>query len=357
MATFHSLQVQDIRQETPETVSVAFDVPETLQEQFQFTQGQYLTLKTDINGEEVRRSYSICVSPQDAELRVAIKKVPEGKFSTFANEQLQVGDTLDVMTPMGRFFTPLDPTNDKEYVAFAAGSGITPIMSILKAVLQIEPKSRFTLFYNNREIESIIFRDELDALKNQFMGRLSVHHILSREHMGSELFTGRIDRKKCEAFCKTLIQPAIMDDVFLCGPQEMTDLVKETLIDLGVEGKKVHTELFTAPGAKKVTKTVRRSAETDEDKSDLQIKLDGITFDIKIAPDENVLDAALKNGADLPYACKGGVCSTCRAKLVKGKVDMEVNYALEPDELEAGYILTCQAYPQSDHVFVDFDDQ
>lgn len=360
MATFHKLRIREVRPETEDCVSVAFDIPEALKEDFSFIQGQYLTLKTQINGEEVRRSYSICTAPQDNDLRVAIKKVPGGTFSTYANEGLSAGVELDVLEPAGRFYTHLDPAHEKHYVGFAAGSGITPIMSILRTVLQAEPRSRFTLFYGNKGVDSIIFREELEALKNKYLGRLSLHHVLSREQTGSELFYGRLDGEKAAVFFQKILDPSVVDDVFLCGPEPMILGVSETLKEAGVPEKDIHFELFTSSVAlqEQAQRKRRERQEAGETKdAQIRIKLDGDIIEFPMdSDDDSILDAALKAGADLPYACKGGVCSTCRAKVEKGEVDMLINYALEPDEVEAGFVLTCQAYPKTEEVTVNFDE-
>ena len=352
---FHTLSVSGIRRETADCVSISLEVPETLQEDYAYIPGQYLTLKTLLNGEELRRSYSICSSPMDGELRVAVKKVPDGLFSTFANENLKVGDALDVMTPMGNFHSDINPTNAKYYAAFAAGSGITPIMSILKTVLYQEPKSHFTLFYGNRATDSIIFREAIEALKNIYLGRLSVHHILSQEFNTSDLFTGRISKEKCQTFFEKILDVTEVDEFFICGPQEMNEDIRDLLLERGIDRKKIHVELFTTGIAKK---QVKKAIASDQPgfEAQVQITLDGNTFEFPLrSTGDSILDAALKAGADLPFACKGGVCCTCRAKLSQGQVEMDVNYALEPDELEAGYILTCQSHPTSKRVVVDFD--
>ncbi|MFN7115482.1 MAG: 1,2-phenylacetyl-CoA epoxidase subunit PaaE [Saprospiraceae bacterium] len=352
---FHTLRIKDIRREASDCVSVAFAVPTDLAELYHFVPGQYLTLKTTLGGEEVRRSYSICSSPLEGELRVAVKKVEGGKFSTLANEILKIGDALEVMTPMGNFYTELNKNNEKHYVAFAAGSGITPILSILKTGLQTEPKSQFTLFYGNRATDSILFREAIEGLKNEYLGRLSVHHILSREHTGSDLFTGRISAEKCETFFSKLLDVNEVDEFFICGPQEMNEEIRDLLLERGVERKKIHVELFTTGVAKNGQKKAVSHVSTGFE-AQVQITLDGNTFHFSLlSSGDSILDGALKAGADLPYACKGGVCCTCRAKLVEGKVDMDVNYALEPDELAAGYILTCQSHPVTQRVVVDFD--
>ncbi len=358
MPRFHELAVKSITRETADCVSVAFDLPDFLRDNYAFKQGQYLTLRTTINGEDVRRSYSICASPFDQELRVAIKKVPGGRFSTFANEELQVGDRLQVMTPMGKFYTELNANHDKEYVAFAAGSGITPILSIMKAVLHAEPKSIFTLFYGNRRTDTIIFRDTLEDLKNRFLGRLRIYHILSREDTGSDLFFGRIDAEKAQGFCQKLIDPEEVDEYFLCGPLPMIETIKSTLLERQVPEERIHLELFTTAGEGRKPKTTRKKS-TDQPKeiqTEVEVLLDGnrILFPIRDS-ETTILDGAAAAGADLPFSCKGGVCSTCRAKVVEGEVEMDINYALEPDEVEAGFVLTCRSYPKTAQVKIDFD--
>lgn len=355
---FHTLKVREVRRETSDCVSVSFAVPEDLQEQYEFLPGQYLTLKTNLAGEEVRRSYSICTSPLDHDLRVAVKQVEGGRFSTFANEKLEIGDTLDVMTPMGNFHPQLDPAHEKEYVAFAAGSGITPIMSIMKSVLAVEPKSRFTLFYGNRGADSVIFLETIEGLKNEHLGRVRVHHVLSREMTDSDLLTGRITKEKCATFCDKLLDINEIDEFFICGPLQMNEDVRDLLLERGIDRKHIHLELFTTGVQRngKQQKVKKEPKNTPDIQAEIRITLDGNTFDFPLhAGGESILDAALKIGADLPFACKGGVCCTCRAKLVSGEVEMDVNYALEPDEVEAGYILTCQSHPKTGRVVVDFD--
>jgi len=356
-AKFYPLTVKEVRPETAECVSVALAVPAELSELFQFAPGQYLTLRTHVEDADIRRSYSICASPNDKELRVAIKKVEEGKFSTYANDKLKAGDIIDVMPPMGKF-TPRLEKKKKEYLAFAAGSGITPVMGIMKSVLENEPHSGFTLIYGNKNRNTIIFREAIEGLKNKYIDRLRVYHILSREHMDVPLFNGRISATKAVDFCNRLIDINTIDEAFICGPEEMILSVREKLIELGMPSANVHIELFSSPDQPKVAHQ-KWAAEHKEDtgfKSKVSIRLDGVTFDMELGYNEDsILDAALRNGADLPYACKGGVCCTCRAKLVKGEVDMEVNYALEHDEVEKGFILTCQSHPKTEEVIVDFD--
>jgi len=361
---FRALTVEDVRRETAECISVAFAIPAGFREEFRWRQGQNITLRTRINGEEVRRSYSICSSPLDNELRVAIKKVPGGVFSTYANEQLQKGHVIDVLPPSGKFYTELLPENRKRYLSFAAGSGITPILSLIKTTLAVEPDSHFTLVYGNRHRGSILFREELEGLKNRYMDRLSLLHILSREQMDSPLNQGRIDTVKCGELCHRLIDLRVVDEVFLCGPEEMIFMLKGWLEQQGVEARKIHFELFhtrgSAAGAGSGAATAsaaKVAGRSGGDKiSRVTVRLDGISHDFNLPYDgSSILDAAMMEGVDLPFACKGGVCCTCRARLAEGQVEMEVNYALEPDELAAGFILTCQSHPRTDRVIVDYD--
>jgi ring-1,2-phenylacetyl-CoA epoxidase subunit PaaE len=359
---FRTLQIEDVRRETEECVSIAFSVPPEFREEFRFLQGQNVTVRLRIAGEEVRRSYSICSSPLDDELRIAIKKVPSGLFSTYANEQLQKGHQLEVLPPTGKFYTELRAENRKHYLAFAAGSGITPVLSLIKTTLAVEPHSQFTLVYGNRSRQTILFREELEALKNRYMNRLSLHHVLSREQMDVPLNQGRIDAGKCAEICGRLIDLSAVDEVFLCGPGEMIFTVRDWLGQQGVDRKKIHFELFHTQtgepvvGGKVAGGGVREGGNSDLAVCRVTVRLDGVSYEFDLPYDgESVLDAALMQGADLPFACKGGVCCTCRAKLVEGEVEMEVNYALEADELAAGFILTCQSHPRSEKVVIDFD--
>ena len=356
MPKFHTLRIKEIRREAPGCVSVAFDVPEEARGEYLFQAGQYLTLRTELNGEDIRRSYSICSSPGENELRVAIKQLPGGTFSTFANERLKEGTTLEVMTPMGNFHTPIHPDHCKNYVAFAVGSGITPVISLMKAILEGEPQSVFTLFYGNRTTESILFREALEGLKNRYLNRLGLFHILSREDQGSDLLSGRIDEAKCATIFSRLINPAEVDECFLCGPEAMIHSIREQLASLGVDRKRIHFELFTTGLSTERRQKPVWQGEGPAIQSSVTIRLDGNTFRFGMpSHGETLLEAALKAGADLPFACKGGVCCTCKAKLLEGAADMEVNYALEPDELEAGYILACQAHPKTATLIIDFD--
>lgn len=362
MSHFRKLVIEDIRRETADCVSIAFAVPPQLKEEFRYYQGQNVTIRTEIAGQEVRRSYSICSSPLEDELRIAVKRVPGGLFSTFANERLQPGQELEVLPPSGKFYTELKAGNRKNYLAFAAGSGITPVISLIKTTLAVEPESHFTLIYGNRHRPSIIFREQLEALKNRYMHRLAIHHILSREQMDIPLNQGRIDVVKCAELCPGLIDLAATDEIFLCGPQEMIFTVKEWLEQQGVERRKIHFELFhtlegAVSGGAGPAHPERTEAGILKDKiSQVTVRLDGVSHVFHLPFDgESVLNAALMEGLDLPFACKGGVCCTCRAKLIEGKVEMDVNYALEADELAAGFILTCQSHPRTEKVVIDFD--
>jgi len=351
---YKEITVKEVKKETAQCVSVAFDIPETLATAFAYKAGQYLNIRAFINGEDVRRSYSLCSSPLQNEWRVAVKKVDGGLFSTFANDVLKAGDKLELMPPMGNFYAELNPTNNKRYIGIAAGSGITPVISIIKTVLQTEPGSSFTLVYGNRNRPSIIFKEELEALKNKYIHRFNIIHILSREMTDATLNHGRINAEKCaHLFEKALNINA--DEFFICGPEEMTLDVKDFLKNNGIAEQKIHIELFTTVNAKKfVAKDV--VSATDEVKSNITVKLDGITFNFDLGFDDaSILDAAAHQGADVPYSCKSGVCCTCRAKLLEGEVEMEACYGLEPDEIEAGFILTCQSHPKSVKVVVDYD--
>lgn len=358
MARFHLLPVRDVRKELPDCVSVAFEITPEMAEAFQFRAGQYLTLRTTINGEEVRRSYSICSAPVNGELRVAIKQVADGVFSSWANTVLRKGDMLEVLPPDGRFTVRHPQKVRKQYLAVAAGSGITPVLSLITEVLHTEPDSEFTLIYGNRTRGSILFRETLEGLKNQFMQRLRIYHVLSREAMDVPLFNGRIDGHKMQDFLGSLVNPQTIDEAFICGPEEMILSVREALQNAGLGDDRIHFELFTATGASAVRreKVSVLSQEDAEAKSRVRITLDGITTEMELAyGGESILDAALKAGADLPYACKGGVCATCRAKLTEGEVEMDLSYGLEKDEIAKGFVLTCQSHPRTPFVAVDFD--
>lgn len=355
MVKFHSLTIADVEKQTDDSVAVTFAVPDHLRDDYRFTQGQHLTLRTMINGQDVRRSYSICAGVDDNQLRVAIKKIPDGVFSSFANSALKKGTAIEVMTPMGHFFTPLDPNNEKTYVAFAAGSGITPMLSIIKTTLAREPKSSFHLFFGNRSVGSIMFREELEDLKNRYMTRFSVTNILSREAQDVDILSGRIDGAKARALLAALCPVESISDVFLCGPQAMIEDLTATLQDLGIARDHIHFELFHTDSAPRAASRPI-AVESKMDAARVTVIVHGVSTEFNLPFNgATVLEGAENNGADVPFSCKGGVCCTCRAKVVEGKVDMAVNYALEPHEVEAGFVLTCQSRPLTDKVVLDYD--
>lgn len=349
--TFHTAKVLEVRRETADCVSVALEVPNA--ETFSFVPGQYLTLRSTINGQEVRRSYSLCSSPLSGELRVAIKQVEQGIFSTWANTELKAGDTLETMPPMGNFALEIEPTDEQTYVGFAAGSGITPVLSILKTVLERAPKAKFILFYGNRKTNSIIFKAELEDLKDAHMGRLEVHHVLSREDQGNDLLFGRIDEARAAQFVAQIPGVKAAAGHFLCGPEAMIKGVQSALEQAGVSAKNIHFELFTSasPAAEKAP-----AASASSGDAAVTVILDGEETHFTQGPKDFILDAALDAGADVPYACKGAVCCTCRAKVLEGEVEMAMNYSLTDDEVAEGFILTCQSMPRSPKVTVSFDE-
>jgi ring-1,2-phenylacetyl-CoA epoxidase subunit PaaE len=357
VATFYPLSVSDVRRDTRDAVVVTLRPPEEHKKTFQFKQGQYLTFRALLDGEEVRRSYSICSAVQDPDLRVGIKKVQDGQFSTWANEQLEPGQVLEAMPPAGNFYVPLNPANRNHYVGFAGGSGITPVLGILKTTLLTEPHSRFTLIYGNEASSTIMFREELEDLKNSFMGRFSLIHILNREQQDVELFNGLITKEKCEHLFKHWLDLATVDTAFICGPQPMMLAIADALQAHGMAKSRIKFELFASPGTP--TRERKPGAEGVASRRDIceaTVIIDGRarTFSMEKKTD-TLLDAGMREGLELPYACKGGVCSTCRAMLVEGEVDMDANFALEDYEIARGYILTCQSYPATDKVVVDYD--
>jgi len=355
-ARFNTLTVSDVRHETDDTVSIRFDVPPALADVYQFQPGQYVTVRTDLDGEDIRRSYSICAGVPEGELRIAVKAVADGRFSTYANTRLKPGDVLDVMAPMGRFTTAIEPEKEKSYVLFAAGSGITPVISIIKTVLELEPHSDVTLFYGNRRTPSIIFREEIEDLKNRYMGRLRVFHVLSRESQDVDLLYGRLDRAKVDALLDSFVDVEDIDHFFICGPEAMITDTRAALEARGVPGQHIHFELFTTPGQGKdaAAQAAERRAASGEN-TRVTVILDGMRTEFDMDRAETVLDAGHEAGLDLPFACKGGVCATCRCKVIEGEAKMDTNYGLEADEVAAGHVLSCQARPTSDHLVVDFD--
>ncbi len=351
---FHRLAIDDLRRETSDAVSMTFAIPNGLAEDYAFAPGQYLTLRTMMDGEEVRRSYSICSTPDDRELRIAVKRVDGGAFSSYVLDELKSGDELDVMTPTGRFGIAYAPDEARTHVGFAAGSGITPILSIVRGILAREPDSRFFLFYGNRTASGVLFRKALEELKDRFMGRFSLFHVLSQEEQDLPILYGRLDRDKVSVLLRSMVPAAAIDHVFICGPTQMSDEIAATCEAMGVAADRVHVERFVSGlGGKSRPKAV--IAPQAPPKATASLIVDGKRKDVPMADGEAILDAALRAGMDLPYACKGGMCSTCRARVVEGETRMDVNYSLERWELEAGFVLTCQAHPLSDRVVVDYD--
>jgi ring-1,2-phenylacetyl-CoA epoxidase subunit PaaE len=349
---FHTLVIRDLRRETADAVSLAFALPDRLRAAYRYTPGQYVTLRATIDGEDVRRSYSICSGLDDGELRVVIKRVEGGAFSGWANEQLRPGDALAVMTPGGRFGVPIRPGAARALVAFAAGSGITPVMAILKTALDREA-GRFFLFYGNRSRDSIIFREQLEDLKDRHLTRLSVYHVLSREQQDIPALDGHLDAEKVRLLMRTMVPIAQVDQAFVCGPQPMIKGLETALSEVGMPPDRVHVERFT-PGIGGRPRPVVAPQAT-KPKAIATVICEGARFDVPVAEGEAIIDAAIRAGRNLPFSCKGGMCCTCRARLVEGRVAMAVNYSLEPWETDAGYILTCQSHPVTEHVVIDYD--
>jgi ring-1,2-phenylacetyl-CoA epoxidase subunit PaaE len=356
MSKFYPLTVAKVKHETRDAIAVTFDLPPRLQEAFQYRQGQHLTLRAMIDGEDVRRSYSICSAVQDKQLRVAIKRVPGGLFSTWANECLKPGVTVDVMPPEGRFNLPLDPESRRHYLAFAAGSGITPILSIVKTTLLAEPHSRFTVLYGNRASSSVIFRDELAELKDVYMERLNLVYVMSREPQDIELFHGRITQDKCRQMFQRWLRVEDVDYAFICGPEDMMHGVSAALQEAGMPKERIRIELFAASAPLAVREQRAVYAVEKRHQTEVTVIMDGNHASFTMDKDkESVLDAGLRAGIDLRYSCKGGVCSTCRCKVLEGQVEMDVNYALEDYEVARGFVLSCQSFPVTDKVVIDFD--
>jgi ring-1,2-phenylacetyl-CoA epoxidase subunit PaaE len=354
---FHTLTVKEVRKETDDATSVAFVVPEELSEAFKFTQGQYLTLRATVNGEELRRPYSVCVAPDSGELRVCVKRLHEGRFSSFVNDVLKVGDTIDVMAPIGRFHAPLEPSAAKSYLFIAGGSGITPVISNIRTILTKEPESEITLIYGNRRGRDIIFREALADLKDLYLSRLQVFHVLSDEIPDIPLFAGMLTEEKIDELVSTLCDVSDLDWAFICGPGPVMDGGKAALKSIGMPEDRIKIESFgERPVAGDVKAKGNGAAVGDGRMAEVDVILRGLRTRISV-PFEGapILDVAHEAKVDVPFACKGGVCCTCRAKLIEGEVDMDIVYGLEPDEIEAGYILTCQSHPKTDKVVVDYD--
>ena len=376
MHDFQSLEIAEVKRETPEAVSITFAIPEALRDAFRFKPGQHLPVRATIGGEEQRRTYSICSCPGEPDLRIAIKRVADGCFSNWANATLQAGSTLEVMPPAGRFVLPEGDGKPRHVVAFAAGAGITPIIAMIQHALANEPATSFTLVYGNRTLESILFREELEDLKDRYLGRFTLLHVLSRnEESSAPLLEGRITSEKVTALAATLFKPAEVAHVFLCGPGSMIKEARDALLALGVPRAKIHHEFFApvggarrdAGGAKRWRRPLapalspgrqrfaRGASPSRASGTEAIAVLDGIRHRFTVPPGGHVVDAALAAGIRVPYSCKGGMCCTCRARLVEGQVEMTLNYSLEPWEIERGFILTCQAVPKSDRLVVDYD--
>jgi ring-1,2-phenylacetyl-CoA epoxidase subunit PaaE len=353
---FHPLRVSAVRPDTEEAVIVEFDVPENLHGTFAFAPGQHLTLRQIIGGQEQRRSYSICSGSDDGALRIGVRKVPGGVFSCWLNEHLQPGHSIDVMPPQGRFGTTAK--SGRHYLGIAGGSGITPILSIMKSVLASEPDSRFTLIYGNRQQKTTMFKEELEDLKNRYLTRLVLHHVFSREHTDSALNSGRMTREKIGDFLRVLIDPQTTDHAFICGPYQVNDEAEAALLDAGLPAERIHVERFGVPLPAGNAAAIPQPHEGDAEQARVVIIRDGISREIVFRKqDPSILDAAAAAGLEVPYSCKSGVCCTCRAKLLEGEVRMERNFALEKHEVAAGFVLACQSHPLTERVVLSFDDR
>jgi len=357
MVRFYPLRVIEVRRETRDAVVVSLEPASEDRAAFAFLPGQYLTFRKTLEGEELRRSYSLCCGRDEGRLTVGIKRVPGGLFSSWANEGLAPGDSLEAMAPMGSFHAPLDPSARRHHLFFAAGSGITPVLGLIKATLATEPSSCVTLVYGNRSSSAIMFREELEDLKNLNLGRFTLLHVLSRESQEIDLFNGRIDQEKCRQLFRHWIDPEDVDLAFICGPQSMMTAVHEALVEAGLDEEQIKFELFaSAQQGRRRAQQQAAAVAAEAERCQVTLQLDGLTRSFDMPKGQvSVLDAAMAEGLDVPYACKGGVCSTCRAMLLEGEVDMDANFALEDYEVRRGYILTCQSYPATDKVVVDYD--
>jgi ring-1,2-phenylacetyl-CoA epoxidase subunit PaaE len=357
---FHPLRVKAIQPDTAEAVIVSFEVPSELREVFGFTQGQYLTLRKEIEGQDLRRSYSICAGVDDGELRVGVRKVRGGVFSNWINEHLQPGDTVNVMAPQGRFFVPIEPAASRHHLGIAGGSGITPILSIMKTVLAREPASRFTLIYGNRSLRSTMFKEEIEDLKDRYMTRLVLHHVFSDEHTDAPINMGLMDRTKIDEFLRTIVPAAKIDHAYICGPFQMNDEAEAALLGAGVAEERVHVERFgiAQPAAGQVGAVVHEAKPGDAEQARITIIRDGLKREIQFYKDQpSILDCASAAGLEVPFSCTSGVCGTCRAKVMEGDVRMERNFALDRHEVAAGFVLTCQAHPMTERVVLSFDER
>lgn len=356
MPNFYPLTVTDVQKDTRDAVVVTLRPAKSDRESFRYVQGQYLTLRRDFDGTDVRRCYSICTGIDEDHLKVGIKKVAGGCFSTWANEQLQVGESIDAMAPMGKFFLPLEPDAGRYYLGFAGGSGITPVLSIIKTVLKREPQSRFTLVYANRSISSVMFRDELDDIKSEYMSRFNVLHVLEDDAQDIDLFTGRIDTERCNALLSSWIHAPSVSAAFICGPEPMMLAIAESLKQNGLSDEQIKFELFTSAQPGRIPRDESITAEATEKVTELALTLDGSTRKISMTkPGETVLEAALAAKMDVPFSCTAGVCSTCMAKVTEGEVEMKTNHTLEDYEVRQGYVLTCQCLPLTEAVHITYD--
>ena len=357
---FHPLRVKSVRPDTDEAVIVSFDVPPDLAERFRFTQGQHLTLRSTLGGIDERRSYSICAGAGEGELRVGVRKVPGGRFSTWINEALKAGDSIQAMAPEGRFFVPVDAASRRHYLGIAGGSGITPILSIMKTVLAAEPHSRFTLIYGNRKQRSTMFMEEIADLKDRYLSRLSLQFVFSQEHTDLPLNAGRLSREKIGEFLAgALVDAGAIDHAFVCGPHGVNDEAEAALLAAGLADEQIHIERFGIPDEAGPGRAAPQ-APREGDAADARVVIvrDGLRREIDFhASQGNVLDAAAAAGLEVPFSCKSGVCCTCRAKLLEGEVRMARNFALEKHEVAAGFILTCQAHPLTERVVISFDER
>jgi len=365
---FHPLRVREVLPDTAEAVVVAFDVPTELREVFSFTQGQYLTLRTEIDGADLRRSYSICAGVDDGELRVGVRKVKGGVFSNWINEHLRPGHLISVMAPQGRFFVAIEPAARRHHLGIAGGSGVTPILSTMKTVLAREPLSDFTLIYGNRALKSTMFKEELEDLKNKYLTRLTLHHVFSDEHTDAPLNMGVMNRDKIGEFLNTVVPASTIDHAFICGPFQMNDEAEAALLAAGVPEDRIHIERFgiapqgaiqsPSPQAQQVGAVIHEAKPGDAEAARITIIRDGLKREIAFTKDQpSILDAASAAGLEVPFSCTSGVCGTCRAKLVEGEVRMERNFALDKNEIANGFVLTCQAHPLTPHVVLSFDER
>ena len=353
-SVFHLLEVAEIERLTDDAVAITFHVPEELREEFRYEAGQHVNVRATIAGDDVRRSYSICAPATSGVLRIGVKRLPDGVFSSYALERLRPGDVLEVMTPSGRFTPALDPGRSRHYGAIAAGSGITPILSILATALEVEPRSRASLVYVNRSTPGIMFLEEIEDLRDRYLDRFRVVHVLDGERQDVELFSGELDGDRLDAILDRVLPDGDVDDWFLCGPQALTDVLRDTLVARGHDPEHVHRELFIAQSPAR-TGPPPRLDETAGG-STVRVLLDGRSTTFPLSADgPSILDAALQQRGDAPYACKNGVCGTCRARVVEGKVSMDQNFALEADEVEQGFVLACQSHPLTEQVTLDFD--